>query len=414
MRNKIYSLISLIWVVAIDSIGWGIAFFVFSAMFLNHHTGILDKSIPNTTRYILYESLLAIYSLLMFFFAPVLGGLADKYGRKLGLKISMIGLTCGFIFCAFGSFYGSLILLFLGRVVSGITAGSLSIAQAAAIDISEPKSKSFYLSILMLANSLGFSLGPLLGGLLEKITIAPVGTVTFTVGTILSLIGFFAISIFFKENYTPDPNAKKTHLINDFLNIKVAFCKPVLNIYLVSILFSMTAFGLFFSNIPIFLARNFSANNSLTSIILSAEAIIFSAALILSGKWLIQKFNKVKVVLYAQIVQFLAYMGFFLVIKSLPLDILLFSIISAFVGIMYIGLLTLVSDATDKNWQGRVMGVVAALASITWGVGPLLSGGMNHFSPEMPYLLSGIFMVIAFLPLCRSLLTTKNKVPIET
>ena len=101
MNIKNISLTSLIWVVFVDSMGWGIAFSVFAAFFLTDNVTILPATVSDASRYMLYEFLLAIYSFFMFFFAPVLGGIADRYGRKPGLKISMLGLTFGFILGAY-------------------------------------------------------------------------------------------------------------------------------------------------------------------------------------------------------------------------------------------------------------------------------------------------------------------------
>lgn len=244
--SKFKGLITLNWVVFTDSLGWGIAFSVFAALFFNKQLNILPASYSDSARYILYEFLLSIYSFLMFFFAPFLGGIADRFGRKPGLKVSMAGLTIGFILCALGCYYSMFWFLVVGRIISGMTAGSVSIAQAATVDLSTPQNKSFYLSVLMLCNTLGFSLGPILGSLFTPIHIAPVGTVTFLAGAAMSLIALLGVIVFFKETYTPKQK-DKTHILRDFLNIKVALGMRGLNVYLLGMLFAMTAFVAFFS-----------------------------------------------------------------------------------------------------------------------------------------------------------------------
>ena len=304
MNAKKISLGSLIWVVFVDSMGWGIAFSVFAALFLTGKSTILPDTISDASRYMIYESLLAIYSVFMFFFAPVLGGVADRYGRKPGLKISMIGLTFGFLLGTMGCYWGALWLLVAGRIISGITAGSLSIAQAAAVDISTEKNKSFNLSVLMLANCLGFSLGPVLGDLLLNINFAPIGTMTFLIGAAMSTIGFFGIKFFFEETYTPVKTGEKLNrlnLIKDFANIKIAFSKPIVANYLMSLLFSMVAFGLFFSDIPIFIARQFYEYHAMTGTILSTEAIVFSITLMFGGKYLFAFYDKTRIIYITQI-----------------------------------------------------------------------------------------------------------------
>ena len=397
MNKKNKSLIPLIWVVFTDSLGWGIAFSVFAALFFNEHSDFLPASISDSSRYMLYEFTLAIYSVFMFLFAPVLGGIADHYGRKPGLIISLIGLTAGFLLSTLGCYYGLFSLLIVGRVISGITAGSLSIAQAAVVDISTPETKSFNLSIVMLANCLGFSLGPVLGGIFIQMNAAPIGTMTFVIASLMSAAGLLGIYFFFDETYAVNNAAKKLNLWKDFANIKIAFCKPILNGYLASLLFSMLAFGLFYSNIPVFLSREFAANSSVTGMILSTGAVVFSAALMFSGKYVYGFFDKKRIVLITLIIQILAYLALSFCVHELVLNIAYFMLISAFTGVMYIGLLTLISDVTESNWQGRVMGVVASLSSVTWGGGPLLAGWLNQYGKNTVFLCCILLVTIGLL-----------------
>ena len=407
MNRKNLSLTSLIWIVFVDSMGWGIAFSVFASLFLVENFTILPATISDSSRYMIYEFLLAIYSVFMFFFAPVLGGIADRYGRKPGLKISMIGLTLGFLLGALGCYWSNIWLLIIGRIISGITAGSLSIAQAAVVDISTPKTKAYNLSILMLANCLGFSLGPVLGGLLLNSTYAPLGTSTFLIGAAMSALGYVAISIFFQETYVPKKDAKKMNFLKDFANIKIAFGKPVLSNYLVTLLFSMVAFGLFFSDIPIFLSRHFADHSSLTGMVLSTEAIVFSITLMFGGKYIFNYFAKTSIIMVTLAIQLISYFILSLVIDSFVLNLFLFTLISAFAGLMYIALLTLISDITETDWQGRIMGVVAALSSVTWGLGPLLTGGINVYGSGLAFIICGLLIIISGLFL--SSLKKKNK-----
>lgn len=405
MKTKKISLGSLIWVVFVDSMGWGIAFSVFAALFLSNPTNILPAAVSDSSRYMIYESLLAIYSVFMFFFAPVLGGVADRFGRKPGLKISMVGLTFGFLLGAWGCYWGSIWFLVAGRIISGATAGSLSIAQAAAVDISNEDNKAFNLSILMLANCLGFSLGPVLGDLLLNINVAPVGTTTFLIGAIMSAIGFFGIKYFFEETFVPVKKGEKFTILKDFANIKIAFAKPVLANYLLSLLFSMIAFGLFYSNIPVFITRQFPQLSAMTGTILSSGAIVFSFTLMFGGKYLLRAFDKTTVAYVMQAIQLGAYALVALCIPSFIANVVLFTIISASTGLMYIAILTLISDVTESDWQGRVMGVVAALSSVTWGLGPLLTGALNKYSVPVAFIVCTLFVMIAIM----ALIALKNR-----
>lgn len=169
----------------------------------------------------------------------------------------------------------------------------------------------------------------------------------------------------------------------------------------------MVAFGLFFSDIPVFLNRYFPSQNSSTDLILSFEAIIFSLTLMFGGKYLFNYFEKTKVIFLALFVQLLAYLVISLSIQSFTLNVILFTCISAFTGLMYIALLTLISDTTESDWQGRVMGVVAALSSITWGVGPLLTGGLNFYGAGIAFLFCALLIILSLVALRKSMTKIK-------
>jgi MFS transporter, DHA1 family, tetracycline resistance protein len=395
-KNFNKTILSLLWIVFTDSIGWGIAFSVFAALFLDRQTAFLSSTLPDSSRYMIYEFVLASYSIFMFLFAPVIGGISDCYGRKPSLKISMLGLTIGFIFSALGCYWSSLSILIIGRVISGMTAGSFSVAQAAVVDISNQHTKSFYFSLLVIANCLGFSFGPVLEGMFIHNEVLPTGTITFLVGAGMSLIGFFSVLFLFNETYIPDKLNTKLNIWNDFLNIKIAFFKPILNKYLISFLFSMIAYGLFFSYVPIFLHQQFMTSSSSIGVILSALTILLSLSLLLAGKYIFSHFDKKKSILSIQFFLFVVYIILSFYIRSFLFSCFLLGCTSFLIGLMYIGLLTLISDATEKNWQGRVMGVVASVSAITWGIGPILSGVVSSMGASAGFICAALLMSVGF------------------
>ncbi|NRB11084.1 MAG: MFS transporter [Rickettsiaceae bacterium] len=151
-------ILSLLLVVFVDSLGNGLAFSTLAIVLFDPSFLSVDNISLNQYMGVIYELLIGVYSFSMFFSAPIIGEISDKLGRKPALKFSMLGLTIGLVLCAFGCYQKSLLILLLGRLISGFTAGSLSVAQAAIVDLSSPENKSRYLSIILIANCLGFAL----------------------------------------------------------------------------------------------------------------------------------------------------------------------------------------------------------------------------------------------------------------
>src|SRR5258708_18026426 len=104
-----------------------------------------------------------VWGLMQFLCSPLLGTLSDRYGRRPVILISCLGLGLDYIFMAIAP---TLTLLFVGRLISGITAATISTAFAYIADVSAPEERAKSFGIVRLAFGLGFVLGPALGGLL--------------------------------------------------------------------------------------------------------------------------------------------------------------------------------------------------------------------------------------------------------
>ncbi len=106
----------------------------------------------------------AVYSLMQFVFAPILGRLSDRYGRRPVLLISIIG--SGFSYILMGA-ASSLVMLFAGRILAGITGGNISTAQAYIADVTTQEDRAKGMGLVGAAVGLGVIVGPALGGLLS-------------------------------------------------------------------------------------------------------------------------------------------------------------------------------------------------------------------------------------------------------
>ncbi len=106
------------------------------------------------------------FSIMQFVFAPVLGSLSDRYGRRPILLFSLLGFGIDYLFLAFAP---TIFWLFVGRIVAGITGASFTTASAYIADISTPEKRAQNFGMIGVAFGLGFIIGPFLGGLLGTI-----------------------------------------------------------------------------------------------------------------------------------------------------------------------------------------------------------------------------------------------------
>lgn len=103
------------------------------------------------------------YAIMQFVFAPILGNLSDKYGRRPILLMSLLGFGVDYLFVAFAPTIG---WLFVGRLIAGITGASFTTASAYIADVSTEKNRAQNFGLIGAAFGLGFIIGPVIGGLL--------------------------------------------------------------------------------------------------------------------------------------------------------------------------------------------------------------------------------------------------------
>jgi DHA1 family tetracycline resistance protein-like MFS transporter len=141
----------------IDVMGWGLIIPVMPKLISEL------KNIPVNEASSYGALLLSVYAITQFLFAPVIGNLSDRYGRRPVLLSSMFGFGIDYIFLALAPTYG---WLFVGRIIAGFTGASFTTAAAYIADVSTAETRAKNFGMIGAAFGLGFVIGPALGGLL--------------------------------------------------------------------------------------------------------------------------------------------------------------------------------------------------------------------------------------------------------
>lgn len=208
--QSILKLMPLFFVIAIDSMGLGILFPILSDLLINHQSHFLSHASSDFTRELWYGITIGIYMIAWFFGSAMLGDLSDTMGRKKSLMICLIGASFGYLISAIAIVFHSLIFLIVGRVIAGFTAGSQPVAQAVIVDFSTDDTRAKNIGYVLLAVSIGFVLGPVMGGILSDQHLVPwfnYATPLFFAG-ILSLINCFLLYFSFKETFIQSQKIK--------------------------------------------------------------------------------------------------------------------------------------------------------------------------------------------------------------
>jgi MFS transporter, DHA1 family, tetracycline resistance protein len=334
------------------------------------------------------------WSLMQFIFLPVLGAWSDRFGRRPVILISCLGLGLDYIFMAMAP---SVPWLFVGRLISGITASNISTAFAYITDISEPAARAKRFGMLGAAFGVGFVVGPAVGGLLGQYNLrAP-----FWAAAVLSLGNFFYGLFVLPESLPKEKRAKSAwHMANPLGSLTLLRSHPELaGLSIVVFLYYLSQQSLQ-SVFVLYTEYRYGWNTRSVGISL---AVVGVCTAIVSGglvgpyvKRVGERFALASGLFYG----FLGFVGFGLAWRGWGLLAAIPFI--ALWGVAGPSMQSLMSQRVDATSQGKLQGAVNSVRAMTGMVGPLLFTQVFSAAilptarvhlPGAPYYLAGVLMV---------------------
>jgi DHA1 family tetracycline resistance protein-like MFS transporter len=314
--------------------------------------------------------LFASYSVMQLIFSPILGRLSDKYGRRPVLLISIIGTGIGFLILGFAT---TLWMLFVGRILDGITGGNISTAQAYIADITTKEDRAKGMGLIGAAFGLGFVFGPAIGGVLSRWGVG----VPFLFAAGLCFANAILLYFTLPETVTPDHPARVSAAGGRGLGQLVQSLKdPRLGFVLVIYFLFIVAFSIMTTSFSLFTMFRYGYDAQHTGYLFTyvgVLAVIVQGGLI--GR-LVKRFGELRLVIAGA---FLFAGSLFAVPFVGPhAGGLLALLIGG--GLFSIGnslsapsLTSLASKSVGAADQGSVLGVTQSVASLARAVGPTLA-----------------------------------------
>ena len=341
--------------------------------------------------------LTVIYAAAQFFAAPALGKISDRVGRRPVLLVCVLGSAMGYFIFGVG---GALWILFLSRLIDGVTGGNISTASAYIIDVSRPEERAQTFTLIGIAYGVGFILGPAVGGALGQwnldaplfaagvLSLASAGMVYFTLPE--SLI---------EEHRLKTPLAARD--FNPFASIaQMAFKPGLASILLVIALFNFSFDGVN-SVTGVFLKDKFAASPltlGLLFVLVGVATAFVQATLV--GR-LVARFGEKRLAL----VGLLASVTGWPLIALAPTLGVLFPVAflqSGVTGFIWATTGVLAADRVAEHEQGQLAGVNVALGGLMTMLGPLWAGSVyDHLHPSAPFWMGALLLGFACLLLAR-------------
>lgn len=327
-----------------------------------------------------------------------MGKLGDHYGRRPVLLISLVGQALGYAIFGLG---GALWVLFLGRLVGGITGGNFSTATAYLADISAPHERAKNFTLIGIAWSMGLILGPAAGAVLGEINLAAPAYVAAGLSLLNVLLGIFIL-----PESLPKEQRTTTRLvfkdINPLSSIASMARKPGLGILLlVTALFNF-AFNGIGSTSSLFFIKKFGVDPSQVGWLMVLAGIALGVVQFLLVQRTVRRFGEKTVAVTSLSALSLGELAIFfapLLSWLYPINML----VTAISGFVFPTLTTLNTARVEHREVGLLMGVTTAIASLMNIFGPIWAGVVfDRVMVGAPYWMGAVIIGLAAFLLWRS------------
>ncbi|RDC66043.1 TCR/Tet family MFS transporter [Adhaeribacter pallidiroseus] len=392
----------------IDVIGFGIIIPVIPKLI----SQLIHGNLSDASRY--GGWLMFAFSIMQFLFSPVLGNLSDRYGRRPVLLISLFGFALDYLFVAFAP---TLVWLFVGRLIAGITGASMTTAIAYIADISTPEKRAQNFGMVGAAFGLGFIIGPVIGGVLGQF--GP--RVPFLAAAGLTLINWLYGYFILPESLAPENqrpfNWKRANPIGSLLQLKRY---PVIIGLVSCLIFIYIGAHATQSTWAYYTMEKFKWNEAWVGY--SLGAVGFMVALVQGG--LIRFINPLLGPKRSVYLGLALYTFGFVLFAFATKSWMMFAFLVPYClgGIAGPAIQGIISGQVPPNEQGELQGALTSLISVTSIIGPPLmtnlfayftSNAAPFYFPGAPFLMGAVLTLISLLLAIRSLANYRSPVNIS-
>jgi MFS transporter, DHA1 family, tetracycline resistance protein len=339
------------------------------------------------------------WGLMQFFFAPVVGMLSDRFGRRPVLLVSIFGLGVDYLFMALAP---TLSWLFVGRVINGITAASFSTANAYVADITPPHERAKAFGILGAAFGIGFLVGPAIGGTLGDINIRLPFWAAAGLAACNWLYGFFVLP----ESLPPSRRATELHWRRANPLGALAFLRErtnLLGLVAINVLY-LLAHNVFPSIFVLYVGYRFNWGPfGAASMLVATGLTNILVQTLLVGR-VVKTIGERGALLIGLLGAILAF-GMYALARTPPWFFAGIPV-GALAALIMPGLQSLMSRRVAANEQGRLQGVNSAFMGLTAIFGPMLYLSTLAFAvrhdaqlhqPGIPVMIAACFCAAAFI-----------------
>ena len=386
----------------IDITGWGIIIPVIPKLIKE----LINGDISEAAKY--GGWLTFAYAITQFLFAPLIGNLSDKFGRRPIILISLFAFALDYLLLAFSP---TIVWLFVGRIIAGLTGASITTASAYIADVSTPENRAKNFGMIGAAFGLGFIIGPIIGGLLGQFG----SRVPFYAAAILCMLNFLYGYFILPESLSKENRRafewKRVNPITAFVNLKKY---PSLIGLILAIFLLYVGSHAVHSNWSFFTMYQFNWDEKMVGISLGVVGLL--VGIVQGGliRWINPRLGNEKSIYVGLALYTFGMLLFAFATESWMMFV--FLIPYCLGGIAGPALQATVSSKVPANEQGEIQGTLASFMSASAIIGPPMMTNTFYFftHKEAPFQFSGApFILGSFLMLLSTIIAyySLKKIP---
>ncbi|GAA5510219.1 TCR/Tet family MFS transporter [Novipirellula caenicola] len=341
----------------------------------------------------------AIYALMQFLFAPILGALSDRFGRRPILLVSLFGLGVDFLIQGFAP---NIWWLLVGRLLAGVMGASITTANAYIADVSSDANRARNFGLVGMMFGLGFTIGPALGGLLGSYNLRWPFFLAAALAIVNWLYGYFVLpeslpkhrrSEFLLSHGNPFRTLNHLKVYPFVVGLTVVFlCKSLAQRGLENVWVLYTGYQFDWD----------AAANGKALGLVGITAIVVQGGLV---RPVIKRFGERNAVLFGTLISAVAFAGYGLANQAWMIPGLI--IFGSLGGLAGPAIQSLISGTVSDSDQGKVQGALTSLVSLTNVIAPIFftAGLFNYFTgdaapveiPGAPFLAGAVLITISLV-----------------
>ena len=369
---------------------------------------------------VLFGGLLStLYSLLQFVFSPIWGALSDRLGRRRILPITRAGNALSYLLWIFAAQFWVVVVT---RLISGMMAGNIAVASAAAADITDEKDRTKGMAVVGIAIGLGFVFGPVIGGLASSVQFAHGAaegsfglnpfSVPAAIAASLALLNFLLVVKFFPETLAPERRASADAKRPSVFDLATVRSAAVRRTSFANLVYQVAFTGM--ENTIVFLTLAlfaYSPRDNAWLFLFNGACMIFAQGL---ARQLVKRLGQRKVVILGMLIAAGAFVCVALIPTPTPTTpspawsegafYLGLGLISFATGLILPSVSALVSLYSGADEQGRNLGILRSAGSLARVIGPVTAALLYfHFGSHFWVYLGGALLMLPAIWIVRGL-----------